>query len=166
MTELCLIMKNEGSDKGGGWHNYTEQYFKLFNHFRDKPINFFEMGLGTNFLDIKSNMGVNGVPGASLRGWKTFFTNANVYGADIDTRILFTEPQIQTFYCDQTDESSVKELFNISMGGVLFDVIIDDGLHEYQANKNLLIHSFKYLKSGGYYIIEDLLPETIKYFES
>ena len=30
-TELCEIMKRNGSDKGLGWHNYTVIYDFLFN---------------------------------------------------------------------------------------------------------------------------------------
>ena len=56
-------------------------------------LNIFEVGLGTNNVDVPSNMGKDGKPGASLRAWRDYFPNA-----DIDTRILFKEDKIQTFY--------------------------------------------------------------------
>jgi cyclopropane fatty-acyl-phospholipid synthase-like methyltransferase len=37
-----------------------------------------------------------------------------------------------------------------------FDVIIDDGLHEFWANQIFLENSLHKLKPGGYYIVEDI----------
>ena len=37
-----------------------------------------------------------------------------------------------------------------------FDLIIDDGLHSFNAAKFFFDNSFQYLKSGGLYIIEDI----------
>ena len=65
--------------------------------------NIFEIGLGTNYKNIVSNMGINGKPGASLRAFRDYCPNASVFGADIDKRILFEEERIKTFYVDQTD---------------------------------------------------------------
>ena len=69
-TELCEIMTKYGSDKGTGPHNYTILYYELFKNIRYESLNIFELGLGTNNIDTPSNMGKNGKPGASLRGWK------------------------------------------------------------------------------------------------
>jgi SAM-dependent methyltransferase len=163
-TELCEIMTKHGSDKGNGWHNYTEYYFELFKDLRNENLNIFELGLGTNNLDVKSNMGINGKPGASHRGWKEFFKNSNIYGADIDKRVLFEEERIKTFYCDQTDKETIKYLFETDLKSVKFDIIIEDGLHEFSANETFLRNSIDFLKEGGIYIIEDLLPETVNQF--
>jgi hypothetical protein len=38
-----------------------------------------------------------------------------------------------------------------------FDVIIDDGLHDHAVNLFVMRKLFSRVKSGGYYIIEDLL---------
>jgi hypothetical protein len=42
-----------------------------------------------------------------------------------------------------------------------FDIIIDDGLHEAFANICFFENSIFKLKRGGYFIIEDLLEETV-----
>jgi hypothetical protein len=42
-----------------------------------------------------------------------------------------------------------------------FDLIIDDGLHNFKANKMLFENSFKFLKKDGIYIIEDVLLKNI-----
>ena len=77
-TELCKIMGKSGSDKGNinlsnTAHNYTILYDYLFSHLKDKEIRLFELGLGTNNPNLPSSMGINGVPGASLYGWKEYF---------------------------------------------------------------------------------------------
>jgi len=153
-TSLCEIMTRHGSDKGSGHHNYTIFYSSLFDGKQLEIKSLFEIGLGTNNPDIAYNMGVNGKPGASLRGWKEYFPNALIYGADIDREVLFEEERIKTFYCDQTNPEIIKQLWNSFEEP--FDVIIDDGLHEFKANKIFLENSLHKLKPGGYYIVEDL----------
>lgn len=101
-TDLCAIMTTFGSDKGNS-HNYTTLYHMLFSSLRQHSLNVLEVGIGTNYTDAPSSMGVNGKPGASLRGWKQYFPNAHIYGLDVDKRILFKEDRIDIFYCDQTD---------------------------------------------------------------
>ena len=166
-TELCEIMTRYGSDKGNVQHNYTVYYHSLFENFRDNEINIFELGLGTNNIDVKSNMGINGKPGASLRGWKEYFKNGQVYGADIDTRILFSEERIKTYYCNQQNIEVVQNMWkNDDLENVMFDIIVEDGLHEFDANFIFLTNSIHKLKFNGIYICEDLLPNTIELFEN
>jgi hypothetical protein len=130
-------------------------------------LNIFELGLGTNNIDTPSNMGKNGKPGASLRGWKEFFVNSKVYGADIDNRILFNEDRIETFYCNQKNVQDIDKMWNNDiLKNILFDIIIEDGLHEFEANLIFLKNSLHKLKKGGFYICEDLLPITINLFEN
>lgn len=165
-TELCEIMTKYGSDKGNGkWHNYTIVYTELFKDLKFKEVNIFEVGLGTNNIDTPSNMGVYGKPGASLRGWRDYFTNENtkIFGGDIDKRVLFEEEKIKTFYMNQLDEKVIKNMW--SQISEDFDIIIDDGLHDYKANINFMVSSFDKLKINGYFIIEDILNEQIELFE-
>ncbi len=168
-TPLCSIMRKYGSDKGypnlDGNHNYTLYYYPLLNPVKDNIKRVFELGLGTNNTDVPSNMGPNGKPGASLRGWRDFFPNANVFGADIDRRVLFSEDRIQTFYCDQTDPNSIKALWNIPELQENFDLIIEDGLHKFHANVCFFENSIHKLNPGGVFIIEDLHQDEMPMFE-
>jgi hypothetical protein len=151
-TELCLIMNQEGSDKGNGHHNFSKIYHELFKDIREHPINIFELGMGTNNPYINSNMGPNGKPGASLRGWSKYFTLAKIYGADIDGIIVngrYDTDRIKTVWVDQRSPSTIN----------------DDGLHEVRANITFLENSHHKLSEGGIYIIEDILPHEIKIFE-
>ena len=167
-TELCEIMGLFGSDKGDyniekSPHNYTTLYYELFKDMKFNKLRIFELGLGTNNLDVLSNMGVNGKPGASLKGWKKFFPNAEIYGADIDKRILFNEDRIKTFYCDQTNPAIIKDMYdnNIELNDNL-DIIIEDGWHTFPAQVCFFENSIHKLKKGGIYIIEDVHKNLIE----
>lgn len=171
-TPLCAIMEKHGSDKGqatdgGGrnWHNYTRMYHAVFQSIRDQPLRIFELGLGTNHTDTLSNMGVHGRPGASLRGWKEYFPQSNVFGADIDRRILFQERGISTFFCDQTNPKIIETMWQHPDLQEPFDILIDDGLHEFEANKTFFEHSFHRVRPGGLYVIEDVLLSTLHKYE-
>jgi hypothetical protein len=160
-------MKSRGSDKGLSEHNYTTVYSTLFAHLVGQPgVNMFELGIGTNNPGLPSTMGINGVPGASLRGWRDWFKTAEIYGADIDKNILFTDDRIKTYYVDQRDSVSVKDLWKNIGDDVQFDVIIDDGLHEFSANDAFVRNSIHKLKPGGIYVIEDVHHTGLDKFRS
>ena len=112
-TKLTKLMNLYGSDKGGknNHHNYSEFYSELFFNNRKDIKNFLEIGLGTNNTKMPSNMGENGVPLASLKAWRDFFENANIYGADIDRDILKNDERIKTYYVDQTDPEKIQTMF-------------------------------------------------------
>jgi hypothetical protein len=165
ITDLCKIMKKYNSDKGLGWHNYTVVYNALFKNIKNNNLKIFELGIGTNNINLPSNMGANGTPGASLRGWKEFFPNSLIYGADIDSNILFNEDRIMTFYCDQTNPVIIKQLWNNTILQNKFDIIIDDGLHEFSANVCFFENSVQKINDNGFYIIEDIKTKDINLFE-
>jgi hypothetical protein len=155
-TKLCRVMTKYGSDKGRA-HNYTTVYSALFKRHYHQPLRIFELGLGSNNPDVPSNMGVFGVPGASLRGWRELFPHALMYGADIDRGILFQEDRIKTFYCDQLDRSSIRELWSRPDLQAGVDIIIEDGLHTFEANVLFLEESLDHLRPGGIYVCEDIM---------
>jgi hypothetical protein len=166
LNTLCDLY---GSDKGSvsdsstiyWWepHNYTKIYSALFNQ-RKNDINVvFECGLGTNNPDFTSSMGINGKPGASLRVWRDYFPKASIYGADIDSGVLFLEDRITTGYMNQEDPESVANFWKNHP--VYPDIIIDDGLHEYSAGICLFQNSFDRLKPGGIYVIEDVNQSSL-----
>jgi hypothetical protein len=172
---LSQLSEKYGSDKGSTipgasynnlwtYHTYTDFYSIIFSHFRFSINSIFECGLGTNDESFKSNMTSNGTPGASLRMWKEYFPNASVYGADIDEKALFNEDRIQTYWLDQTSKKSIDELWN--KVDVSFDIFIDDGLHEYDANITLYESSIHKVRSGGLYIIEDIVDADLPRYKS
>ena len=168
--KLKDLMDFYGSDKGGknNHHNYTHYYSQIFYNKKEKIKNFLEIGLGTNNVEVPSNMGKQGKPLASLRAWRDYFINANIYGADIDKGILKNEERIKTFFVDQTKPETIIKMFK-DIGNAKFDVILEDGLHEFNANICFFENSINFLAKDGIYIIEDVYykdqEKFIKYFE-
>lgn len=144
-------------------HTYAWVYSSLFEHCRHEFRKVFECGIGTTNVQIASNMGSGGKPGASLRVWRDYFPNATIFGADIDQSVLFGEDRIATFHVDQTDPTSVFRMWRM-MGEQEFDLMIDDGLHEFAAGVCLFENSRDKLREGGVYVIEDIqLRDLLRY---
>lgn len=156
-NELDDIMKIKGSDKSTR-HTYTKIYSHLFPD-RTKNIKLLEVGIGSQNPNFKYTMGSEYTVGGSLYGWKEWFTNGEIYGADIDESALFETERIKTFQLDQTNHESIKKTME-KIGKV--DIIIDDGLHEADANDTLCKNSREFLNEGGIYIIEDIQPHDLE----
>lgn len=162
-NELGELFKFHGSDKSTT-HDYYIAYAEILKNKKEKPINILEIGLGTNNIDVLSNMGVDGRPGASLRAFRDMYKKANVFGADIDKRILFTEERITTYFVDQTSAETLNEL-KLELEPILFDLIIDDGLHNSQANLNTTNFALDLLENDGVFIIEDIDRFDFQYYQ-
>jgi FkbM family methyltransferase len=163
-TDLCETFNSYGSDKGNN-HNYSTFYNHIFSHIKENKLNVFELGLGTGNPNIPSNMGSDANPGASHLGFRDYFLNSNIYGADIDSECLIQDTRVKTYFVDQTNPSIIEDLWcNSDLYDVEFDILIDDGLHEFYANKIFFENSIHKLKKGGVYIIEDIKNEEIPEF--
>ena len=170
---LSTLCDKYGSDKGEieafghpyPWPSmtYADFYSRLFAHRRDSICKVFECGIGTNNPNLPSSMGQQGKPGASLRVWRDYFPHAQIVGADIDKEILFEDDRIQTYQVDQTNPNSIRKLWDlVDMDS--FDVMIDDGLHCYEAGICLFENSIQRLGQNGVYVIEDVMPKDfVKY---
>ena len=139
-------------------HIYSKFYNDNFFYLRKKIKLVFECGIGDKSSLNKFS------PGASLKVWRDFFPNAKIIGADKNKKLLFNEKRIKTYYVDQTKRNSIKEMWKI-VNCKNFDLIIDDGLHNFNANISFFINSFKYLKKGGIYFIEDVLLNQLNKYE-
>lgn len=155
-SELKYLLDKHGSDKAN--NNYHHLYGAILRD-KLKVRNIFEIGLGSNNPDIVSHMGVNNKPGASLRAFRDYCPNAFVYGADIDKQILFKEERIKTFFVDQTKPVTFD--FLLKKIPKKFDLVIDDGLHQPNANIASFCFGLKIIKTGGWIVIEDIPIEAI-----
>jgi hypothetical protein len=156
--ELADLLTHYGSDKNTS--GYSHVYSILFDHIKNEPLNMLEIGIGTMFAGVRSSM-KNYMPdtyrpGASLRAWRDYFVNSNIYGADIQPDTQFSEDRIRTVLLDSTNKMEVDKA--MSELNVQFDIIIDDGWHWDEAQKKTLVNFFPYLKENGIYIIEDIYP--------
>jgi hypothetical protein len=164
-------MANYGSDKGHpenkSRHNYTQLSNAVFSGYRTTPIRLFELGIGSNNTKIQSNMGPGGRPGASLRAWRDYFPKGSIYGADIDVFCIMTENRLKTYYCDQTNPVSIQNMWNHDPQLYdEFDILIEDGLHRFDANVCFFENSCWKLKQGGVYVIEDIEKNTVQRWET
>ncbi|MDA9150268.1 hypothetical protein N9N75_01130 [Candidatus Pelagibacter sp.] len=166
---LKKLFDKYGSDKGNlnYKHNYSKFYSKLFDKIKFKKINLLEVGLGSVDPQINFHMkfmGSNYRPLASLFAWREYFTNGDIYGADIDKKILTSYHRINTFYVDMLNKNSIENMWSEINNKM--DIIIDDGFHSFEANINLFKNSYDFLKKNGFYIIEDVhrKPNNIRKF--
>lgn len=138
---LTSLADKYQSDKGTLFfsHLFTKIYDSYLFEKRNEVKKVLEIGIGQ---------------GGSLRMWRDYFPNAEVYGIDIDSNVMFKEDRITTFIVNQGIRAHLEGLLKTTGGD--FDVIIDDGSHMIEHQQISFGYLFKYLKSGGLYIIEDL----------
>lgn len=161
--ELAALYKEYGSDKSTK-HDYHLIYGSLLEGKRDEEINVLEIGLGTNDTRIASHMRGIGHPGGSLRAVRKWAPKSDLYGADIDTNILFSEERIHTYYVNQLVPDTLREL-RVRLSGKKFDLIIDDGLHTPLANLNTLNELLPLLKKDGHFVVEDIRDSFLPIFK-
>lgn len=146
ITALCELAYKYGTDKCPQIrHSYTKFYYKLFNNSKESFKKVLEIGIDK---------------GASLRMWRDFFPNAQIYGADIEQNTLFHEDRIQTFLCDSVSASDTKQLINQT--GSDIDLCVDDGCHGKEAQIATCLNILPLLDKNIVYIIEDIgFPGTV-----
>ncbi|MCK1682805.1 hypothetical protein IVA87_26180 [Bradyrhizobium sp. 147] len=156
--ELAGLFNAYGSDKASS-HNYYLVYCEILGALRRNHLRILEIGLGSNNPDVVSSMGKFGRPGASLRAFRDFLPNSEIFGADVDRRVLFEEDRIRTYFVDQTSLRSLDELAAVLPEAL--DLIIDDGLHSPSANIATLIFALKKLKCNGWFVVEDVAEKSV-----
>jgi len=136
--ELSSLAEGK-TDKAMDAHGFTEIYEHIFYPLKNKPVKILEIGIGK---------------GGSLALWQEYFPNANIYGIDINNRSHLDSERIHTFVADQADRNQLKSFITKYGGG--FDIIIDDSGHKMEQQQISFGYIFRYVKPGGYYIIEDV----------
>ena len=149
---LCEIAHRYKTDKCPQvYHDYTPFYFDLFEKRRMGIKKVLEVGIGgSRMLRVVPGY----VLGASLKMWRDFFPNAQVFGADIARSSLFEDERIKTFYCDERKKNDLLEL--IKQTGTDIDLFIDDASHLARNQFFLFKTVFPILDKGVVYIIEDV----------
>ena len=137
MSTLDELAIKYGTDKSSKVHNYTKHYENHFESVREQPIRILEIGVQT---------------GASLRMWKEYFPNAQIYGLDYYDCEPLEEDRIKIFRGAQAD---LKALEEVGKSGQ-FNIVIDDGSHKNMDVMNCFNYFFPRLATGGIYVIEDL----------
>lgn len=135
---LDEIASKYNTDKGSLFHNYTEKYERYFSPLRNEKIRILEIGIQNGY---------------SLKTWKEYFPNAEIFGIDIVDCSHMNEDRVKTLLGSQTDVNFLK-MVNEKYGP--FDIIIDDGSH-YSTDMTISFDVlFPLLKLDGLYVVEDL----------
>lgn len=161
LTPLCEIGFKYGTDKCPqvGRAYYTPFYYELLKDKRVTIRKVLELGVG-------SRVTLGRVPehyqrGASLRMWRDFFPNAQIYGVDLSPTAIFQDNRIKTFLYNTKSASDMKEL--ISIIGSDIDLVVDDGTHREKSQLKAVRALMPLLKDDVIYIIEDVTDtESIK----
>jgi len=156
-STLCRICAESGTDKTpfnlhGHRHPYSVPYSLFFEPLKNKPIKFAEIGV---------------FRGASVRAWRTFFTNPNtrIFGYDRDVPNLqfihsMALPNVLLGTMDASKSEDIREkLQQATQDGELFDVILDDASHDPADQCEVIKTALPFLKQGGLLIIEDIFRE-------
>jgi hypothetical protein len=118
-------------------HTYHEIYPKIFDKYKNENINLFEIGVDE---------------GKSLKVWKEYYPNCNVFGLDIQNEIINEDVTIF-----KGDQNNLNDLIMVIDNTPKCDIIIDDGSHisEHQLKSFYFLFE-NLLKDGGTYVIEDV----------
>ena len=138
------------------YHNYAPIYASFLKNYIDvNGINIAEIGI---------------LMGTGLAIWSDVFINGSVFGFDIDLsnynnnynnlkdKGAFTHNNVNVFNFDQYDDNS-NYLNKINSDK--FDIVIDDGIHDYQSVISTLDSFMPNLKDNFIYFIEDVPNEYI-----
>lgn len=119
--------------------NYAPLYEKYFHELRNKEIKILEIGVAA---------------GHSLACWYFYFPKAQIWGIDVKEKsyVQYKGKRMSYHIIDCLDDDSVEN-FAKKFGS--FDIIIDDSIHDHPAFETNMKNFYPYLKSGGYYCLED-----------
>lgn len=143
-SDLRKLALRFGTDKEGE-HYYTQHYQRHFAPLRRRKLKVLEIGIGGYSYPEAG--------GQSLRMWKAFFPNSDIYGIDIHDKSYHDENRIKTFRGSQVDEGFLKSVLR-QIGTP--DIIIDDGSHLNEHVITTFKILFPALSSNGIYVVEDL----------
>ena len=151
-TELCELALKYGTDKCPALgHFYTPFYYEFLKDKRHSIKKVLEVGIGGK---INIRYTPNHIIGPSLKMWRDFFPNAQIYGADYTPRLLFQDERIETFLCDARNKDDLVKL--IGKTGSDIDLFIDDADHKFSTQVDMCLNLMPLLKKDVIYCIEDI----------
>lgn len=136
-VQLDRLGREYETDKSSKVHNYLNKYEFFLNKWKKESINILELGV---------------FEGSSLKMWGKYFSNAIIYGVDINVECMrFQGGNCKVLIRDLADESILEDL-----KGIQPTIIIDDASHLWSHQIKALYHLLPGLQEGGIYILEDL----------
>jgi SAM-dependent methyltransferase len=148
-TKLCKLGKKYQTNKSsinieGARSGYTTFFTILFSSFRDKKINVAEIGIEKN---------------GSIKLWREYFKKAVIYAFEFEKKKIELAKRHKlkkTYYYEINvhDKKSIYSSFQKTK--VKFDLIIDDSTHIFDDQIRVIKNCYKFLKTNGIMIIEDI----------
>lgn len=140
LAALCGIAKNN-SDKCPAIHNFVEVYDHFLGPMRGSATSILEIGV---------------LAGESMHLWADYFSGAMIHGIDIEdkSKLNLSATRHRTYIGDQSSRDDLRAV--VEKAGGKFDLILDDGGHTMEQQQVSMGFLFPYVKSGGYYILEDV----------
>lgn len=146
-VKLCDLIDDTLTDKNT-YHSYLDTYETLFASKKDTVKMVLEVGIQA---------------GGSIKLWLDYFTNATIYGIDVNAleskvpSILVDNPSVKLYNnIDAYNSGFVMDTF-VNMG-INFDILIDDGPHTLISMVHFIMRYLPLLKDDGILVIEDI-PE-------
>lgn len=133
LNDLALRYKTDKSSKG---HGYCPIYERFFHRIRANTISLLEIGV---------------FKGGSLRMWQAYFPYGKILGADFNPKVKHCT-KIPVMIGNQGRSEFLHELGKQGP----FDIIIDDGSHQWDHQMLFYKIMWEYLKPGGVMAIEDM----------
>lgn len=165
MTSLVDLARDWGTDKA---LYYAPFYDELLSARRDKVHRVLELGIGHPDLmqgyieKLGRGPDFKYIRGASLFMWQAYFRKATrIVGLDIEPQTMFQTGRIYTHLVDQRSDDSFRDV--IPKLGKNFDLIVEDGLHEPNAQMCALRNLMPLLADSGIYIMEDVCAEHVSW---
>ena len=112
-------------------NGYMEHYDSFFSPLRLEKLNVLEIGVKRESPDT---------PGAcSLKAWKEYFPNSNIYGIDIDAaNKVYEEERVEIFIGDQGDKDFLSEIIaEFRQNNIRTSVFLDPDLSQVEGAKEI-----------------------------
>jgi len=151
---LDQIANKYNTDKGTSYrgasrHGYAPFYDSILSKWRNDKIRMLEIGICMERTE----------GGHSVYMWNEYFDNASIFTFDIvdmsDHPCIKKNNNVFFYKGDQSDRNDFISMYE-NFGSLDFDFILEDGSHEHEHQMISIGHLFKYVKPGGYYILEDV----------
>lgn len=148
-TKLCGLGQKYQTNKSsininGHRSGYTAFFSILFSSLIHKKINIAEIGIEKN---------------ASIRLWREYFKRATIYGFEYDKNkiVLAKRHKLKNTNFYEINVHKKDSIYSAFKGTkVNFDIIIDDSTHLFDDQIRVIKNCYKFLKTNGIMIIEDI----------
>jgi len=149
LTEMLTEQAEDqrSTDKHIGHRAHAALYEQFFGEYRDSAKKLLEFGV---------------CRGGSIKVWRKYFPNAKIYGADIQKSSLTYIKHLDNVIPVHLNQGKEEDLIELAKSGP-FDIIIDDGSHEWAHQISTFEHLWPAVAPGGMFVIEDISTSYVEW---